>query len=163
MSNFIEVGRSRFYEIFAYDRYQSQLQKSIYEWTSCPWYDVIDRTTNEIVGRYSDGSWENTFEVLIELASKEDIIAHYQKILERKDWDIDSLKIQNKNLLNFRNASPEKRAEIEKQAKIDKERRKNSPGLMNFMEDSSIISYPSREFNVDSIINQLKILDDKNT
>jgi len=153
---FINVSRSRFYEIFRDSVYVAQAQiTGPRERSSCPYYNIIDNNTNEIVGVYSDGSWENTFEVKLELVSKEDVVAHYQKIIERKDWDIASLKTQNKNLYAFRKASPEKRAEIERQAEIDKQRRENSPGLIQFLGEGSLIKYdpavPTKDFIKDML------------
>jgi len=153
----IRVSRDRFYEILAEDKYIRKPQiEDPRERTSCPYYNVIDSTTDKIVGVYSDGSWENTFKVIIELVSKEDIMAHHQKMIDWKEWEIENLKIQNRNLKAFREASPEKRAEIERQAEIDKIRRENSPGLYQFLEDDIAIPYKQENFSVETIIEAIK-------
>lgn len=162
MSNFIEVSRSRFYEIFRDSVYVAQAQiTNPRERSSCPYYDIIDNRTNEIVGVYSDGSWENTFEVIIELVSKEDIIAHYEAIIKRKEDDLESSRKAWRKLRDYKNLSPEQRAEVDKKKKEEREYRKTHPGLLSFMEDSNIISYPGKEFSVDSIVEIIKEINDK--
>ena len=162
MNNFIEVSRSRFYEIFRDSVYVSQAQiTNPKERSSCPYYNVIDNRTNEIVGVYSDGSWENTFEVLIELASKEDIVAHSEVIIKRKEHDLESSRKAWKKLRDYKNLSPEQRAEIDKKEEEEREWRKTHPGLMSFMEDNNIIPYPNKEFSVDSIVEIIKEINSK--
>lgn len=155
MDNFIKVSQQRFFEIFADAKYNSRIQK-LYEWTSCSYYDIIDLETNLVVGVYSDGSWENTFEVIIELASKEDIIAHYEAIIKRVEYDLESSRKAWRKLKDYKNLSPEARAEVDKKEEEEREYRKTHPGLMSFMEDSNIIPYCIKEFSIDSIVEIIK-------
>jgi hypothetical protein len=138
---FIKVDRSRFYEIFKDSVYVSHIQKNLFEWTSCPYYNIIDNRTKEIVGIYSDGSWENTFEVIIELASKEDIIIHYENLLKYKENELKRSKQEWKKLKEYKDLSEEDRALYDQKEQEEKERRKTHPGLMSFMEDVNIIKY----------------------
>ena len=140
-NTFIKVSPARFREIFAYDRYQSKIEKINGEWSSCPWYDVIDRETNEIVGGYSDGSWENTYEVIIDLVSKDDIVAHYEKLLDRERWEVESYKKYNKKLREYKNLTPEQRLEVDEKERAEIEWRKTHPGLMAFLGDGNLIRY----------------------
>lgn len=156
----IKVNRQRFYEIFKDDVYVSLIQKNIYERSSCPHYNIIDNRTNEIVGVYSDGSWENTFEVIIELASKEDVIAHYERILKHKEGEIESYKKVLKKLRDYKNLSPKQRAEVDKEEKEKRERRKNSSSLFTFMENDSIMPYSNKEFNIDTIMEAIKLINE---
>lgn len=146
---YIGVSRERFYEILSDDRYIKEPQiEDPTERSSCPYYNVIDKDTNEVVAIYSDGSWENTFEVIVELASKEDIISHYERIVKWNEYEIGLYKLHNKKLKGYKNLSPEERAEQDKKELEEAERRKSQPGLLQFLEEDNLIKYTPGKFTV---------------
>ena len=52
-----------------------------------------------------------------------------------------------KKLRDYKNLSPEQRAEVDKEEEEERERRKNSPILFTFLEDDNIIKYNPLEHN----------------
>jgi len=140
-NNFIKVDPRRFKEIFKDDKYVTRKQKSVWEYASCPWYDVIDTESYRVVGSFSDGSWENTWEVIIDLVSKDDIVAHYEKLLDRERREVESYKKYNKELREYKNLTPEQRLEVDEKERAEIEWRKTHPGLMAFLEDGNLIRY----------------------
>jgi hypothetical protein len=155
MNNFIKVSQQRFFEIFADAKYNSRIQK-LYEWTSCPYYDVVDLETNLVVGVYSDGSWENTFEVIPSLASKNDIINHYEELLKHKQRELERVDKHRKELQAYKNLSPKRRLLEDKRKKAKAQWRKTHPGLIDFLKDENILKYDIKEFNVGLILEAIK-------
>lgn len=97
-SKYIKVSRDRFYDILSDSKYQVDKEKSDYIWTSCPEYTVVDLSTNEVVGSYTDGSYVNSFHVIHTLASKEDIISFYEEKLNSLEEDFIREKNYSKKL-----------------------------------------------------------------
>jgi len=157
----IQVSRTRFFEIFADNKYKSQVQKGPWEYSSCPYYDVIDTETNIIVGVYSDGSWENTFEVLPVYASKNDIIEHYERLLKHKNDELERTRKSWRKLQDYKNLSVEDRALQDKKEEEEREWRKTHPSLYQFIDSGNMIPYSYKDFGIEEFLEMFKITDSK--
>lgn len=152
----IRVSRDRFYEIFKDDKYESRLQGGFRDRSSCPIYNIIDTVTNEIVGDYTDGSWENTYEVVIDLCSKEDVVNHYEKINNELKNRLGRQEKAYKELKDYNKLSWYAKLKV-KYDKWKKARyRKKHPGLLSFLENDNVIEYKPNEFNLDIMANTIK-------
>ena len=65
-----------------------------------------------------------------------------------------------KKLRDYKNLSPKQRAEVDKEEKEKRERRKNSPSLFTFMGNDSIMPYSNKEFNIDTIMEAIKLINE---
>jgi hypothetical protein len=73
--------------------------------------------------------------------SKSFALAETQKDNGQFDEAIESYKKALKKLRDYKNLSPEQRAEVDKEEEEERERRKNSPIFFTFLEDDNIIKY----------------------
>ena len=135
----IDVSYSRFKEIFKSDEYVTELipsngRMSYYE------SNVKDSKGN-IVGYYTETSWESTYEVILELCSVEDISDYYLKRLNRAEYDLKRAQGYIKELKDYQKLSWWGKLKYKYHRWRKAQYRKKHPGLFEFLEEGSVYKY----------------------
>lgn len=99
----IHVLPQKFRELFEdKDRYEERERPmwaiSYYE------FDIYDNYTKRIVGYYTQTSYENTYQIVYDLCTKEDLLYHYQKLMGQLELQLNFYKRPRK--LVHKNSGP---------------------------------------------------------
>lgn len=137
----IKVSKERFDLIFKDQNKYRTVDTTGGEFSSYRTYEVQLKHNQKVLGWYGEGSWENTYKIIQDLASKKDIIDYYISVEKELNRKLEDREERLKFLRDYK-ALP-LYGKLKYRYKQWRKRRwhRKHPGLFEFMEDKNIVPY----------------------